>query len=462
MKNWHRMTGNKSCFTEKADNDRDYRGQFDFFISPTWHVQKYDAEKSYYTEHVKKCSGTKAVDILALSDENLFLIEVKDFRNYRIENKKRMNNGDLVKEFAQKIRDTIEIISRIIGVRDKTLAENLKNRRRNTFHMKDAFLAIKKATDLGIGILNGVIGDYLHEQQNELAAVMNFYLRNKPLHLSTEKLKEAYPDITPRICILVHGLTNDENIWRFHDDPKMTYGSLLQKDMEYTPFYLRYNTGRHISENGRNFSKMITALIEAYPVKVKEIILITHSMGGLVTRSACHYGKEEGWIEKVRKVYYLGTPHMGAPLEKFGNIVTNILEAVPRPYIKLASDIINLRSSGIKDLRFGYLVDEDWEGRDPDAPLKNNKHFVPLLESASHYIITGTLTENPNHPVSRMIGDVLVRKSSALGRSKEENQSIPFDKANHREFNKMGHMMLTHNLEVYLQIKKWCMEDILQ
>jgi pimeloyl-ACP methyl ester carboxylesterase len=322
------------------------------------------------------------------------------------------------------------------------------------------FAAVKKSAQTGVGILNGVVGDYLHEQQNALAVQMQFYLRNRALELTPAMLRQAYPVITPKVCILVHGLTHDERTWAYRDDPETNYGSLLQRELGYTPFYLRYNTGLRISENGKQFSRIITDLLAAYPVNLKEIVLITHSMGGLVARSACYYGAQHqaDWVNKVQKLFYLGSPHLGAPLEKFGNVVSNVLHAVPRPYTKLAGDVINLRSSGIKDLRFGNVVEEDWAGRHPDALLRNGKNPIPLLAGASHYVITGTLMEDPNHFLAHWFGDTMVRKPSARGHSKRARHHLPFPPEHHKEFPKMGHLKLTRDPRVYQQIKHWCQE----
>ncbi|MBF0497454.1 MAG: alpha/beta hydrolase [Deltaproteobacteria bacterium] len=320
--------------------------------------------------------------------------------------------------------------------------------------------AIKRTAKTGVCILNGIIGDYLHDQQNELAYSMQLYFQNEPLDLTPECLNISHPNITSKACILVHGLACDETIWNYADDGETTYGSLLQRDLGYTPFYLRYNTGRHVSENGKLFSTVLSDLLRAYPKPLEEIILIAHSMGGLVTRSACDYGTEDqtDWVNKVRRVFFLGAPHLGAPLEKFVNVVSWILKAVPRPYTKLSGDILDLRSSGIKDLRFGYLRDEDWIRQDPDALLKNNKKTIPLLAGASHYVITGTLTKDPRHPVTQWFGDGLVRQPSATGQSSQDRHDIPFIPGHHREFPQVGHLKLTRSPGVYQQIKSWCQE----
>ena len=321
-------------------------------------------------------------------------------------------------------------------------------------------ISMKKGLNAVVGILSGMVGDYLDEQENELAVQMQFHIHGKPLTLSPDTLKEAYPDRTSKVCILIHGLMCDESTWTFRDDSENTYGSLLQEDLGYTPFYLRYNTGLHISKNGQKFSEMMENFFNAYPVDIEEIVVIAHSMGGLVTRSACHNATQHqmDWVKKVQKLFFLGSPHLGVPLEKVGNVVSNILQAVPRPYTKLAGDVVNLRSAGIKDLRYGYVTDEDWEGQDPDAILQNNKTTIPLIDGVSHYIITGTLTKAPEHLVAQWFGDAMVRKPSALGQSKKEAHNIPFPSEHHREFPKVGHLKLTRFSEIYEQIKLWCQE----
>ncbi|UQX13161.1 hypothetical protein [Candidatus Mycobacterium methanotrophicum] len=42
-------------------------------------------------------------------------------------------------------------------------------------------------------------------------------------------------------------------------------------------------------------------------------------MGGLVARSACHYGAQQqhGWTDAISHVVRLGSPHPGADLEKW-------------------------------------------------------------------------------------------------------------------------------------------------
>jgi len=314
----------------------------------------------------------------------------------------------------------------------------------------------RKYADLFVSIVNGVLGDFLQKNQNGLALPMEFYFQNRPLCLTRKNIENVYHKTTSKICIMVHGLTCNEKTWEFQSSPATTYGTLLQQDLGYTPFFVRYNTGLHISENGRKFSALLTGLLKAYPKEVEEIVIIGHSMGGLVIRSGCWYGQEEqaDWTRHVTKIVYLATPHLGAPFEKFGNVLSGVLKKIPISYIKVIADIINVRSSGIKDLRFGNVVDEDWADHDPDVILKNHKTTIPLLEGASHYAISGSLNSDPSHCFTRLIGDPMVQKSSALGQSKQKDQHIDF--CGYREFSEVGHIRMAHCRRVYEQIKRWC------
>ncbi len=329
-----------------------------------------------------------------------------------------------------------------------------------TIKIKETFdktvSVVKTGATKGATILNGVVGDTLEEKASSLARKMQFYKGGRPVNLTREDITKAYPKPTSKICILVHGLVSDELMWNFPSS-KDNYGNLLQKELGYTPFYLRYNSGLHISENGKNLSTLIHTLFKNYPTSIKELVLIGHSMGGLVIRSACYYGDKQNvtWIYKIRKVFFLGSPHLGAPLEKFGNVVTNVLDKIPNTFVKITKNVINLRSAGIKDLRYGYLIDEDWKGKDPDTLLKNSKNLVPLLEGVSYYIISGTVTDDPESIFSVWFGDAMVRKPSVLGKDKSGIHTLPIPEENHKEFAGIDHIKLMHEPKVYEQIKDW-------
>jgi triacylglycerol lipase len=139
--------------------------------------------------------------------------------------------------------------------------------------------------DVAISALNGAVGDALQARGNGLAIAMAFHDADGPL-LEPHVLTAALPAPTEKLCILVHGLGVNERYWRYREDPTLDYGWLLQRDLGFTPFYLRYNTGLHISQNGRGLAALLEQLLGAYPRPVEELTLIGHSMGALVLRSA--------------------------------------------------------------------------------------------------------------------------------------------------------------------------------
>ena len=130
-----------------------------------------------------------------------------------------------------------------------------------------------------------------------------------------------------------------------------SYGSRLHDDLGYTPVYVRYNSGLHVSDNGRRLSEVLDHVIGGWPVDVEEIVLIGHSMGGLVARSACHYGESGGhrFTDAVRHVFCLGSPHLGADLEKGANALAWAFAKLPET--RAFATFLNARSAGIKDLR---------------------------------------------------------------------------------------------------------------
>ena len=321
---------------------------------------------------------------------------------------------------------------------------------------KISFQQLKRMAQHGVSIINGVVGDKLHN--TSLGIDMGFYYQNKRLDLDKNSLLERYASFntvpSPKICILIHGVTDNETTWTMPN--KSDYGSLLEQDFQYTPFYLRYNSGLHISENGKALAAILEKLFQNHPIEIEEICIIAHSMGGLVAHSACHYAQENGleWSKKLKQVFLLATPHLGSFLEKFANLTTNILEKVPNWHTRLVGKVINLRSAGIKDLRYGYLTEADWINQDPDRLFKNNKKPLPKLSNAAYYVISARLTEKEKHWISRLFGDILVSTKSATARSKNTAE-FNFDSDNHFELAKTYHFQLQASEKVYEQIKSF-------
>jgi pimeloyl-ACP methyl ester carboxylesterase len=185
--------------------------------------------------------------------------------------------------------------------------------------------------------------------------------------LTPERVGLAFPDATSRIVVFVHGLCEtDEAWWAMTRRPDGTrqrnYGERLQDELSFTPVYVRYNTGLHITENGRALARRLGELVAAWPTGVEEVVLVGHSMGGLVARSACHYAEEHGlpWTDAVRRVFCLGNPDLGANLEMSATVLSWALAQIPET--RAMAKLLNARSAGIQDLRSGWRVEADSRG----------------------------------------------------------------------------------------------------
>jgi pimeloyl-ACP methyl ester carboxylesterase len=300
-----------------------------------------------------------------------------------------------------------------------------------------------------IAAVTGLTGDTLEEERSPLAQPMAVRVGGEPVELEPEAFATAFPDPTPRLVVFLHGLMETEFSWGALD----TYGTQLERELGYTPVYVRYNSGLHISQNGRCLSELIEELVAAWPVEVERVALVGHSMGGLVARSACHGGVDDGadWVKRVKQSVSLGTPHMGAPLEQAVHYLSAGLARLPetRPF----ANFLRRRSGGIRDLRQGSLVDEDWRGRDPEALRAAACAEVPLLEGATHCFVSATVTRSDRHPVGRLIGDILVLKPSATGRSR--TRRIPFDEEYGMHLGGAHHFALLNHPAVYDKLRAW-------
>lgn len=313
------------------------------------------------------------------------------------------------------------------------------------------------------GAINGIMGDFLHDRDNELHIDMGLRVHGRSVAADPSAMATALPDATERIVVFVHGLMCTEWSWSFqadklNGDPDVNFGTLLARDLGFTPLYVRYNTGRHISENGRSLSELLEAIFTAYPLPIEQIVIVGHSMGGLVSRSAAHYGHEStaSWTKRLTHVYCIGSPNLGAPLEKTGNVLASVLGYFDTPGTQVPAALLKARSAGIKDLRYGYVIDDDWKDRDPDALLEDNRHDVPFVDFVLYCFVAGTLTRDPAHPATQLFGDILVRIPSAAGRAPDAARRIPFHVGG--VVSGAHHVALANHPDVYAQIRRWLVE----
>ncbi|MGI9018154.1 MAG: lipase family alpha/beta hydrolase [Euzebya sp.] len=270
-----------------------------------------------------------------------------------------------------------------------------------------------------VAIINGVLGDVLAEQGNPLALSMTIRVDNDDVAVDATALRDAFPEATPRVAVLLHGLVENDESWTFKPDVNpRTYAELLNS-AGVTPVVLRYNSGRHISATAADLDRLLEDLVDQWPVPLTELILIGHSMGALVIRGAGEFGRIGGrrWPRLASHVVMLGAPHGGAALEKAANAGAWLLAAVPEmaPF----SRVLRRRSAGIKDLRHGYLNEEDWFDADPDAWRSRPGRQVDPLDRAAHHLVGATLGAGTSGPLSGSLGDLLVRWGSATAAGRD-------------------------------------------
>ena len=326
-----------------------------------------------------------------------------------------------------------------------------------------ASLAESRAGALALGAANGLFGDRLDRHHPELAVRLGFWQGGREVRLDETGVDEAFATATPRLAVFVHGLCETEDGWRSPypgGAPRPTYGERLSAELGITPVYVRYNTGLHVSNNGRALAARLDELVSAWPTDVENIALIGHSMGGLVARSACHYAELEdrGYTSKISHVICLGTPHVGAPLEKAANVASWPLTRLPetRPFADL---FITGRSAGIKDLRFGSCLEEDWCDCDPDEFLRDRCCECPFLESATYCFVAATLSADPSG-AGGLVGDLLVTYRSASGEGRRRR--IPFTAEHGSHVPRADHLRLLNHPAVYERIRDWLAQDSLR
>ncbi|MDA7501828.1 GPI inositol-deacylase [Chitinophagales bacterium] len=301
-------------------------------------------------------------------------------------------------------------------------------------------------------VLNGVIGDYLERENNGLQIKMEFRHKGNSFSVNEKLASNLIPNPKRRIILCVHGLCMNDIQWTSNNH---NHGDELAKEMDATAIHLHYNTGRHISSNGKEFSELLQNLLGAWPVPVEEIVILAHSMGGLVSRSALHYGLEENkeWTEYIKKVVFLGTPHHGAGLEKLGSYVDRALESFP--YLKPFARLGKIRSAGITDLRYGNLLQRDWEKQlQYNAPSDLREH-LPLVEGINYFAVAAHIDPAAKSVSAKVVGDGLVTEESAFGRHKYPEKCLNFEADKTLLVGATDHWGLLSSPIVYEQLKKW-------
>jgi hypothetical protein len=288
-----------------------------------------------------------------------------------------------------------------------------------------------------VAALNGVLGDRLAEQGNTLAITMSLRSRGRVLRLQPSSLAATLPRIGPRLLVLVHGLCMNDLLWTRdgHD-----HGAALARELGVTPVYVNYNSGLSIASNGRLLAALLERLVSQWPVELRELSLLTHSMGGLVARRALQVGARSrmDWARRLDRLVFLGTPHLGAPLERGGHGIDLLLGAsrFSAPLARLGQ----VRSAGITDLRHGI-----------DGHL-------PLPGAVACYAIAAHTGERGDALRSRLLGDGLVPVASALGEHHDPRRALALAPERKAVVAGVNHLQLLNDRRVYARVRDWLSE----
>lgn len=311
----------------------------------------------------------------------------------------------------------------------------------------DRHRAVPRVEDSAAGrsvlaAVNGLVGDRLRDERPELFFEAAVRRDGHDVAPTRAGLAEAFPDATGDVVVFVHGLCESEAQWARRSRPTRADGTTapsyaaMLAEAGWTPVDLRLNTGVPLAENGVATAGLLSRLVEGWPVPVDRIALVGHSMGGLILRAACAVAGQEHWTDLVTDVVTLGTPHLGAPLERVVAASTPWLGRLPE--IAPVGRILEYRSRGILDLRQGLAAD------------------VQHLPHARYHLVAGSLTRSPQHPVARSIGDLLVPPRSALGLPRDGAPMFP--DADLLHIPGAGHFDLLNHDNVRAALRGWLVD----
>ncbi|MBU6121087.1 esterase/lipase family protein [Hymenobacter siberiensis] len=340
-------------------------------------------------------------------------------------------------------------------------------------------------------VLNGALGDQLATRFDPRAIQMSFRRGGQDVAVADLHLIEPHQ----KTVVYIHGLMGDELIWQtsFQDPAgSRRYGPRLAEETHSRGLYLRFNSGLHLSENGRELNRLLTELVNTWPDAIGELVLVGHSMGGLIIRSAGYYGSElkikseelrvvsdesattsdqnqlltlnsqlstnnSPWLAHLRSIFLIGTPNDGSWLEQNSHFTARLLERINLFPTRFLSKALNQRSNGIKDLRYSILVDEDWQNAHAND-LTPPRTPVPPLPGVKYHILMGSwLRATRPSALREYFGDGLVGHGSARGHATFGDEAALPAGASVRTavFNQQHHGGLLTHPEVFQYLKQW-------
>jgi pimeloyl-ACP methyl ester carboxylesterase len=353
---------------------------------------------------------------------------------------------------------------------------------------------------------------YLHKVQAMASGLLGVTLPPKwrypdKMHLrfrrqdsSPQEIAEHYSQKSaPRDLVLfVHGSMADDDCWQM---TQFNMTRAWEEDFGIFPVHVRYDTGRHISENGLDLASLLEELFQEIGQKCGRWHIVAHSMGGLVTRSALYQAEKAGmgFVHCIDKVFLIATPNRGAPLEKGVQLARLILRArpflpsrfvglglnmlfknipvgkqgslapigyltdffvrkVPDFYLGLAAMMLDMRSEGIRDLRHGYMLRQEWEKEEALGGLKPHKMPVSPLGWVRYYALAGVISSKQASGPSVFRTDGMVSTASVANTGTHDELRF-IENNRYRELLGVSHFVMPFHKEVYRVLSEWFKED---
>ncbi len=259
--------------------------------------------------------------------------------------------------------------------------------------------------------LNGIVGDHLQGSEHPWAQSM----------LWCDRQGREWPLAelqSQRILLFVHGLCMSDRAWQ----QPLLQSWIAQREAEgYRVAFLRYNSGRAIADNGRQLAAQLHQLAP------RRLVLIGHSMGGLLMRAAYTQATASTWLPALRLAVYLGSPHRGAPLERLGERSNRLFALTPwsAPLMRLGA----VRSQGIQDLRHGSIGSDE-----RDLPGR-----------AHHLLVAAQIRVAGRAWLPNWLGDGLVPVRSALAQDLGGTEALRAPHLQRRLLPGLHHMELLHH-----------------
>jgi pimeloyl-ACP methyl ester carboxylesterase len=301
------------------------------------------------------------------------------------------------------------------------------------------------STALALSFVQGLFGDRFADEP--VAFRMSLRANGIDVAATAQALREAYPAPSDRVVVMLHGLMETDESWCYrgetwHGDPKANLGAVLQQHLGLTPVLVRYNTGIRISHNGIQLAGLLQELVEQWPVPVTELVLIGHSMGGLVSLSALHQHPQARWARLVTSTVTLASPHRGSMVERGAGALAHGLQSVA--HVRWLTDIIRARSGGIRDLAHGNLFEQDWLDRPADT-RDNHREVLHLPPGIHHYRVVAAMGWGR---IGRFVGDGLVSVGSAMADPSAADEQICLVRPAH-------HFDVLNHPKVHEQVLAW-------